>query len=261
MKVRSSGPFLLHSSLTGCASSMLPEWSHGSIHWWTCTLELCVLNVLFYCQTCQTTQSIIISSIIIIIIIISSSNSSSSSSSSSSSTSSTSSSSSSSSSSTSSSSSSSSTSSSSSSSSSSISIISVIATVFATSTAPRALELLTRFKRSQFGTDLRQCSCFSDSEATSLSLSISFFLHSIFVIELNGEMLIGENSSHDYSATVHVEIHISSCLNANVSHTILTYRHIKQHIWHYKQNSADFTAKKLFGSSVSSSLTLLYVCL
>ena len=33
---------------------------------------------------------------------------------------------------------------------------------FGASTAPRACELLTHFKRSQFGTDLRQCSCFRD---------------------------------------------------------------------------------------------------
>ena len=87
-----------------------------------------------------------------------------------------------------------------------------------------------------FGTDLRQC-------------SISFFLyHSFysvyFPIDLNGKMLIGENKSHDYSATVLVEIHITSCLNANVSHTTLTYRHITKHIWHYKPNYVYFTAKK-----------------
>ena len=35
--------------------------------------------------------------------------------------------------------------------------------VFGAPTAPRAFELLTRFKRSQFSTDLRQCSCISDS--------------------------------------------------------------------------------------------------
>ena len=76
--------------------------------------------------------------------------------------------------------------------------------------------------------------------------TISFFLyHSFysvyFPIELNGEMLIGQNESHDYSDTVLAKMHISSCLNANDSHTTLTYRHITKHIWQYKPNSAYFT--------------------
>ena len=54
--------------------------------------------------------------------------------------------------------------------------------VFGAPTAPRAFELLTRFKRSQFGTDLRQCVCISDSAAASLSFSITPFLHSIFLL-------------------------------------------------------------------------------
>ena len=50
--------------------------------------------------------------------------------------------------------------------------------VFGAPTAPRAFELLTRFKRSRFGTDLRQCACISVSAAPSLSFSISSFLQS-----------------------------------------------------------------------------------
>ena len=78
---------------------------------------------------------------------------------------------------------------------------------------------------------------------------ISIFLYPsfssvYFPIELKGEMLIGENKSHDYSATVLAEMHISSCLNANVSHTTRTCRHITKHNWHYKANSAYFMAKK-----------------
>ena len=115
---------------------------------------------------------------------------------------------------------------------------------FAAPTAPRDFELLTRFKRSQFGTDLRQCACISDSAAPSLSFSIPSFYSLYFPIELNGEMLIGQNYSHDYSATLLAEMHISSCLNANVSHTTLTYRHITKHMWHYKPNSAYFMTKK-----------------
>ena len=52
--------------------------------------------------------------------------------------------------------------------------------VFGAPTAPRAFELLTHFKWSQFGTDLRQCACISDSAAPSLSFSIPPFLQSIF---------------------------------------------------------------------------------
>ena len=56
---------------------------------------------------------------------------------------------------------------------------------------------------------------------------ISIFLYPSFSsvylpIEFNGEMLIGENESHDYSATVPTEMNISSCLKANISHTTLT---------------------------------------
>ena len=50
---------------------------------------------------------------------------------------------------------------------------------------------LAHFKRSQFGTDLRQGSSFSD-----------FFYSVYFAIDLNGEMLIGQNEPHDYSADV-----------------------------------------------------------
>ena len=48
--------------------------------------------------------------------------------------------------------------------------------VFGTPTAPRAFQLLTRFKWSQFGTDLRQCSCFSDSVSIFLSFCITLFI-------------------------------------------------------------------------------------
>ena len=71
--------------------------------------------------------------------------------------------------------------------------ISVIASVFGAPTAPRAFELLTRFKRSQFGTDLRQCLRFRNF----------FPFHSLysvyFAIDLNGEMLIGQNESRLFS--------------------------------------------------------------
>ena len=82
-------------------------------------------------------------------------------------------------------------------------LISVIASrFFGALTAPRAFELSSRFKRSQFGTDLRQCFVYQEF----LSLLSSFFCHSLysvyFAINLNGEMLIGENESHDYSATL-----------------------------------------------------------
>ena len=70
---------------------------------------------------------------------------------------------------------------------------------FGAPTAPRAFELLARFKRSQFGTDLRQCSCFSDSVSIFLSLYHAFY-SVYFPINLNGEMLIDENESHDYSS-------------------------------------------------------------
>ena len=70
--------------------------------------------------------------------------------------------------------------------------------VFGAPTAPRAFEPLTRFKRSQFGTDLRQCSCRSDF----LSFFITVFIPFYFAINLNGEMMIGQNESHDYSAEV-----------------------------------------------------------
>ena len=70
----------------------------------------------------------------------------------------------------------------------------------------------------------------------SIFLYCSFYSF-YFPIYWNGEMLIGVNSSHDYSTTVLAELHISSCLNANVSHTTLTYRHITKHIWHYKPHS------------------------
>ena len=100
--------------------------------------------------------------------------------------------------------------------------------VFGAPTAPRAFELLAHFNQSQFGTDLRQCSCFSDSVSIFLSFFITLFIIFYFPIDLNGEMLIGENSSHDYSATVHAEIHTSSCLSVNISHTTLTYRHVNK---------------------------------
>ena len=54
--------------------------------------------------------------------------------------------------------------------------------VLGTTTAPRAFELLTRFKQSQFGTDLRQCSSFSNSTEPSFSFSITLFIPSIFLL-------------------------------------------------------------------------------
>ena len=54
--------------------------------------------------------------------------------------------------------------------------------VFGTPTAPRAFELFTRFKRSRFSTDLRQCSCFSDTVSIFLSLFITLFILSIFLL-------------------------------------------------------------------------------
>ena len=50
---------------------------------------------------------------------------------------------------------------------------------FGAPTAPRAFELLTRFKWSHLGTDLRQCSCFRDFVLFSLSFSITLFIRSI----------------------------------------------------------------------------------
>ena len=70
---------------------------------------------------------------------------------------------------------------------------------FGAPTAPRAFELLTRFKWSQFGTDLRQCLCFRN-----FFLFSFFFFHSLysvyFAIDLNGEMLIGQNESRLFSS-------------------------------------------------------------
>ena len=84
--------------------------------------------------------------------------------------------------------------------------------VFGAPTAPRAFELLTHFKRSQFGTDLRQCSCFSD-----FFLFSFFFYHRFyflyFVIDLNGEMLTGQNEPHDYSAESELSVSETKWLN------------------------------------------------
>ena len=52
--------------------------------------------------------------------------------------------------------------------------------------APRAFELLTRIKRTQFGTDLRQCSCFSDSVSTFLSFFTTLFIPFIFLLTWMG---------------------------------------------------------------------------
>ena len=92
------------------------------------------------------------------------------------------------------------------------------------------------------GYDLRQGSCVSDSAAPSPSFYPSF-CSLYFTIELNGEMLIAENESRGHSAAVLAEMHISSCLSANVSRATLAHRRITKHIWHYKPNSAYFTAK------------------
>ena len=91
-------------------------------------------------------------------------------------------------------------------------------------TAPRAFELLTRFKRSQFGTDLRQCFIY---------LSFLFVFLLLFLFHLICHWL--EWGDADWrkltiQADVLAEIHIYRCLNANVSHTTLTYRHITKHI-------------------------------
>ena len=51
--------------------------------------------------------------------------------------------------------------------------------VFGAPTAARAFELFTCFKRSQFGTDLRQCLCFSNS---AVPFSITLFILSIFLL-------------------------------------------------------------------------------
>ena len=67
-------------------------------------------------------------------------------------------------------------------------------TVFGTPTAPRAFELLTRFTRSQFGTNLRQCACISDSAAPSLSFSITPFLQSIFQLSWMGRCWLAKTN-------------------------------------------------------------------
>ena len=124
--------------------------------------------------------------------------------------------------------------------------------VFGAPTAPRAFELLTHFKRSQFGTDLRQCSGFSDSVSIFLSFVITLFISFNLPLTWMGRCWLAKTNHMTIQADVVAEIHISCCLNANVSHTTLTYRHITKHICHYKPNSADCTAKKIFGGSVSS---------
>ena len=52
--------------------------------------------------------------------------------------------------------------------------------VFSTPTALRAFELLTRYKWSQFSTNLRQCLHMSNSASIGLSFSITPFILSIF---------------------------------------------------------------------------------
>ena len=66
--------------------------------------------------------------------------------------------------------------------------------VFGGPTAPRAFELLARFKRSQFGTDLRQCACISDSAAPSLSFSITPFIPSIFPLSWMGRCWLAKTN-------------------------------------------------------------------
>ena len=66
--------------------------------------------------------------------------------------------------------------------------------MFGAPTAPRAFELLTRFKRSQFGTDLRQCLCISDSATQSLSFSITPFIPSIFLLTWMGECWLAKTN-------------------------------------------------------------------
>ena len=66
--------------------------------------------------------------------------------------------------------------------------------VFGAPTAPRAFELLTRFKRSQFGTDLRQCPCISDSTAPSPSFSITPFIPSIFPLSWMGRCWLAKTN-------------------------------------------------------------------
>ena len=74
------------------------------------------------------------------------------------------------------------------------SLLDLFLPVFGAPTAPRAFELLTHFKQSQFGTDLRQCSCISDSAAPSLSFSIPPFLQSIFPLSWMGRCWLAKTN-------------------------------------------------------------------
>ena len=80
-----------------------------------------------------------------------------------------------------------------------LSLLYLFLPIFGAPTAPRAFELLTGFKRSQFGTDLRQYLCISNSTAPSPSFSITPFIPSIFSLSWMGRCW--------FAKTNHMTIH------------------------------------------------------
>ena len=65
---------------------------------------------------------------------------------------------------------------------------------FGAPTAPRAFELLTRFKRSQFGSDLRQWSCFRNFFLFSLSFSVTLFIQCILPLTWMGRCWLAKTN-------------------------------------------------------------------